>query len=487
MTIARPKTTPSGTQAAPSGEFRGLTGLRIVAAAWVVLFHFHFTPLPGVGEVTSVLGPLVTSGALGVDLFFVLSGFVIAHTYLDKLGPALRVRATARFVWARASRIWPAYVLVFNLFGIWLLARTVMGSDPEIAFQAVQPVLSVGEWLQQVVMVQLWGNPFFDGASWVGATWSISAEWLAYLLFPLAAVGFFRLRRLPAGVLLLAALALMTPMVLAYATAGHPYYSWSWLVRILCGFGAGVLVQMAVRKLRWTSDLRRRASIAAAVLPVILVAGLFVGEMVGEGRGGVVIVAFPLLVGALALADRGPAMVLSMPWAVHGGRLSYSLYLVHIPMFEVFWLAQRRFTWLGPHTVFAHVVAVIVLVSTVLVAALLYRMVEEPAQHRLRAFRRPVAPTVAPPAPRLAADALRPTADPVAAVHAARMALTPAVPDAGPALTPEPRHAATSQRRSTLASVLVNAQRRRPSHRAELVADLERAEHVRSGYLHTGS
>jgi hypothetical protein len=202
----------------------------------------------------------------------------------------------------------------------------------------------------------------------------------------------------------------------------------------------------------------------------------------------VVIALFPLLVGALALADRGPAMVLSMPWAVYGGRLSYSLYLVHIPMFEVFWLAQRRFTWLGPHTVFAHVAAVIVLGSTIVVAALLYRMIEEPAQRRLRAFRRPATATaVAPPAPRLAADALRTTADPVAAIQAARRALTSAVPGALPVLAPEPRHAASSGRRSTLSTVLVNAQRRRPLHRAELMADLERAEHVRSGYLHTSS
>jgi peptidoglycan/LPS O-acetylase OafA/YrhL len=127
---------------AARGELRGLTGLRIVAAVWVVLFHFHFTPLPGVAEVSAVLGPLIANGALGVDLFFVLSGFVIAYTYLEKLGPRLRAGATVRFVWARASRMWPLYALVFHLFGIWLVARLVLGTDPQIAWQAAQPEMT---------------------------------------------------------------------------------------------------------------------------------------------------------------------------------------------------------------------------------------------------------------------------------------------------------------------------------------------------------
>jgi peptidoglycan/LPS O-acetylase OafA/YrhL len=163
----------------------------------VVLFHFHFTPLPGVTEAVGALGPLITSGALGVDLFFVLSGFVIAYTYLDELGPALQIRATARFVWARACRLWPVYLLVLHLFGAWLVVRAAVGPDGEIAFQAVQPVLDVGQYLQQLLLVQLWDEAYFDGASWVGSTWSISAEWLAYLLFPVAALALHRMRRLP--------------------------------------------------------------------------------------------------------------------------------------------------------------------------------------------------------------------------------------------------------------------------------------------------
>jgi peptidoglycan/LPS O-acetylase OafA/YrhL len=384
-----PRATRPGDGVAPRpAEFRTLTGLRIVAAVWVVLFHFHFTALDGVSAAANVLGPLVTAGALGVDLFFVLSGFVIAHTYLDRLGPALRVGTTARFVWARACRIWPAYALVFHLFGLWLVARLVWGSDGRIAFQTVQPVVSWSEYLRQLVLVQLWDNSYFDGVSWVGSTWSISAEWLAYLLFPVAALVFHRLRDLPVALLGAGSLALMTPIAWAYLLTGSPYHPWSWAVRVLCGFGAGVLAQLVVSQLstsgRPSIRVRKWASAIAAALPLVVAAGLVAGELVGPGRGGAVLVAFPVLVAALALADRGPAMWLARPRAVWGGRISYSLYLVHIPMFEVFWTAQEHFPLLlGRSTVAAHALGLAVLLGTVPVAALVHGLVEEPSRTRL--------------------------------------------------------------------------------------------------------
>jgi peptidoglycan/LPS O-acetylase OafA/YrhL len=470
----------------------------------VVLFHFHFTALPGVADVVGVLGPLVTAGALGVDLFFVLSGFVIAHTYLDQLGPALRAGITARFVWARLCRMWPAYALVFHLFGIWLVVRSELGSDGEIAFQSVQPVLDAGQYVQQLSMVQLWDDPYFDGASWVGSTWSISAEWLAYLLFPVAALGFFRLRRLPAVVLAATALALMAPQAVAYLTTGSPYYDWSWLVRILCGFGAGVFAYLAVRRIRWTARALDTASVLAAVLPVAIAGGLLAGERVGAGRGGAVIVLFPLLVGALSMADRGPARILSTDWAVHGGRLSYCLYLVHIPMFEIYWLALRRFSGpLAPHTVLAHTVGVLVLLATLPMAAWVYNSVEEPARRRMRRAatvvgRVPVRagialgflrarPIALPDVPDVGASADGALATAASRFAAKRRALAIArgLDSAGEAATGA--HAASALRPPTLATALLTAQRRRPAHRADIWADYERAEYIRGAYLRAGS
>jgi peptidoglycan/LPS O-acetylase OafA/YrhL len=462
---------------------------------WVVLFHFHFTPLAGVTEVVGALGPLITSGALGVDLFFVLSGFVIAYTYLDQLGPALRARATARFVWARACRLWPVYLLVLHLFGAWLVLRATVSTDGEIAFQAVQPVLDAGQYLQQLVLVQLWDDAHFDGASWVGSTWSISAEWLAYLLFPVAALLLHRMRNLPVAVLAAGALVLMLPMTWAYLSTGDPYFPWSWLVRILCGFGAGALAYLVVRRMHRTPTACAVASGVAAAVPVLMAAGLLLGELAGPGRGGAVILLFPLLVGALAVADRGPAMLLSTSLLVYGGRVSYGLYLVHIPLFEVYWLALRRFAWLGPHTGLAHVVGGIVLLSTFGAAALTYHLVEEPSRRRLRALTPAVEQLPVRASLALGILRERPATLPGAAAAADGAPATTATRFAArrraraDELRSQPRHAASPQRPATLAAALVKAQQRRAAHRSELNLwyDHERAEYIRGGYLHAGN
>ena len=76
-------TTDATTTTVGRGEIRQLTGLRIVAALWVVAFHFMFTPGDAYTELLEPLRPVITTGALGVDLFYVLSGFVITLTYLD--------------------------------------------------------------------------------------------------------------------------------------------------------------------------------------------------------------------------------------------------------------------------------------------------------------------------------------------------------------------------------------------------------------------
>ncbi|MGY1821289.1 acyltransferase family protein [Geodermatophilus sp. SYSU D00079] len=369
------------------GEIRSLTGLRIVAAFWVVAFHFSFTPGDTYTALWEPLRPIVRTGALGVDLFYVLSGFVITLTYLQKMGRRPSGRGALTFWWARICRVWPVYAVVTTLFGGWLLYKGTRVADGVVAYQTEQPVVDLWHYLQQLAMVQLWTRPGFDGSSWVGAAWSISAEWLAYVLFPLAVLLLWRLRNAPAVVTGALAIGAMLPFAYTCFTTGDPYFPWSWALRIGAGFLAGAFTCLAVRRIPVTPRVERvAAGVAVLALAEILV-GLWWGEWRGQGEGeygGVVVLAFPVLVGALALSRRGLSRMLATEPMVHGGRISYSLYLVHVPVFEVFWTSMGWTPSIAPGSGLAGFLIPHVLLLTVLLAHLCYRHLEEPARLFLR-------------------------------------------------------------------------------------------------------
>jgi peptidoglycan/LPS O-acetylase OafA/YrhL len=380
---------------AARGEIRALTGLRFFAALYVIAFHFQFTRGDAYARILEPFQPLIESGALGVDLFFVLSGFVIAHVYARTLGPGPRARAVGSFLWARFSRIWPVYALVTIGFGLWLLVRAHFDKDGIITVQALQPSLGWRSWVAQLLMVQLWNRPVFHGASFSGPSWSISAEWLAYVAFPVLILFAWRLRHGRPGILAFLALIPLLPQVWIAALPADPPFMWA--MRIAGGFSSGVLIWLAVRRIPPSPRVSRvAAGIAVAALVEI---GLVLGwsSAVGisldrNGVRGLAIFAFPVLIGALALSDRGPAAALSHPWAVHGGRISYSLYLIHLPIFELYWTAMANIPAFAPGTALAAFLSPHVLLLPLVAAHILWRFVEEPARRWLRTrdpFRHP--------------------------------------------------------------------------------------------------
>jgi peptidoglycan/LPS O-acetylase OafA/YrhL len=368
-------------------EIRALTGLRIVAALWVVAFHFHFTPGETYTAAWQFLRPVIDAGALGVDLFFVLSGFVITLTYLDSAGPRLTVAGTRSFLWARISRIWPVHVLVTTVFGGWLAYKATRVSDGYLAYQTIQPQVDLPHYLEQLLMVQLWHRPTYQGASWVGPAWSLSAEWLAYVSFPVVVLVLWRLRNAP--VLVTGALAVGCLLPAAYLSVAHGAldFPFAWLLRIAGGFLAGALTCLTVRRLRTTPGADRLAGWCATLAVLLIAAGLWWADWRGQGTSGsawVVAPLFPVLVGALALSTSGPARLLATRPMVHGGRISFALYLVHIPVFEAFWTFMQWHPRMAPGTVVGTVATPLVFLSVFVLAHLVHRFVEEPAHRALR-------------------------------------------------------------------------------------------------------
>ncbi len=367
-----------------TGEIKALTGLRIVAALWVVLFHYRPPLWAASPRMHDDFAPLLDAGAQGVDLFFILSGFVLAWNYLDRMGPAWSARGTWHFLWLRLSRVWPVYLVTMHLAALWIFVTLHVGDFPSPDAERLTAV----SYVRQLLMVQLWFEPFFDNTSWDGPAWSISAEWLAYLLFGGLVLVVFRIALVTRArmLLVLAMIAALPPTALLLGT-GLFYSPWSWLPRILAQFAAGALACAAVRRLR----LSGRGRLAAGYVSVLLVAAIVVGLYYYDAHpvsgivdsGGLTAVLYLPLVVALSVGTGPLPALLSTRLMRYGGRISFSLYMIHEPVHTIWDWMVRQYRIVVPMST-AKLAAAGLIVVAVLAAVALYHLVEEPAQRWMR-------------------------------------------------------------------------------------------------------
>lgn len=367
-----------------SGEIKALTGLRIIAAVWVVLFHFRPLLRAAAPDFSDALAPVLNCGAQGVDLFFILSGFVLTWNYLDRMGWSWSTRATAHFLWLRLARVWPVYLVTLQLAAVWVIFTLHVGHVPS---KDVSQLTAVS-YVRQLLLVQLWFQPFFDGSSWDGPAWSISAEWLAYLLFGLLVLVIFRMAHATrARNLIWLSIAASLPPVLLLLATGQFYTPWSWLPRIVMQFIAGSLVAAAVTRLRPTDRARRGAGYVSALLIVAIVGLLYLLDahpVPGvTDSSGLVDVLFVPLVMTLAMGLGSLPALLSTPMMVFGGQISFCLYMVHELVHTAWtWAAEQfQLTLQGSG---GKLTVVGLLAITAGIAIVLFHIVEEPARRWMR-------------------------------------------------------------------------------------------------------
>ncbi len=382
------------------GQFiRQLTGVRFLAAAWVMLYHYQ-PALATAGILIPIVHEILRVGSLGVDLFFALSGFILTHTYLTKLGPAIKAKKVSHFLWLRLARIYPVHFVMLNVAGIAVLAQGLTGAPNARDRDWLNP----WDYLKQLLLVQEWGPDPARG--WNFVAWSLSLEWLAYLLFPLIALVLFRVRdRLPTPTLAVATFGCLMPLLwIGFARtsniANDPYLvgGWGSTYRILCEFTAGGFLYLVVRRLAGSHGpsvrVRAVALWLAWLIPVAIVAtSVGLGNIPSLQWPGLAneapkfyIVLVPMLVawiGALALTARGPSRFFSHRRMILGGFISYSLYMIH----EVWYgLWKAGMSAAGIDGGVAYLVGVVGLIAmTIVFAYLMWRIVEEPSREWMRA------------------------------------------------------------------------------------------------------
>ncbi|TQL45001.1 peptidoglycan/LPS O-acetylase OafA/YrhL [Homoserinimonas aerilata] len=395
---ASPTTTPQRLYIAP------LTGIRALAAFWVFTRHFR-TELLDAFPGMHLLAPLMNVGYLGVDLFFILSGFILTVTHLDSMNERYDWRESLGFLWLRIGRVWPLTAFVLMLFGSYFLFQAWSTGNPAFLAQ-----LDVPRLVQHLTLVHAWYPHVLD---WNGLDWSISAEWMAYLTFGLGGVlllGRFAKVISPRGMLIVMALLTLPMIVVGSGMQDDTILLFSndaWEImggivalRVLTEFwiGAILAVYLRDRMLRGTSSRLPVPTITAVAIAVVvyLVTAFdplrfprpgqeqfYNGvDQIAPTETIIVLPLFVLLIGSLAVCGRDPlARLLATRPLVLGGKVSYALYLSHpLVIGAGLELTNRS----GASGAWLAIIAILVIAASWVFAWVLWRFIEEPARKAAR-------------------------------------------------------------------------------------------------------
>ncbi|HEY0926339.1 acyltransferase [Brevundimonas sp.] len=341
-----------------------LTGVRFFLALGVVLFHYQlYWTLPPESA------GLLNRSRLGVDVFFILSGFILTHVYLQGDRP-LDYR---RFLAARFARVYPAHLFILLAMLGLVLAAPMFGVGLEPG--RFNPT----DFAATLFLVQAW-FPRDTLVLWNGPAWSLSAEWFAYLAFPFYAALATRLRVRPWALIAIAAMlfvALDAVYRLQFGRVLPRAEDSMGILRIIPEFLYGVGLYYLGQ--RWTPSAR-----TAVIGALATTAALLALMQLGADDRIIVVAAGPFILSLALLAKADVRTFLSHPVALFAGEASFALYLVHIPVLMV-WrnAAQALAGWSGDYRMgMAELAAMLAL--TLVAAAAIHVFVEQPSRRWLR-------------------------------------------------------------------------------------------------------
>jgi peptidoglycan/LPS O-acetylase OafA/YrhL len=337
------------------GHIATVEGLRGVAVLWVVLFHFCVVRSTGASDpwiaFVDAIRPLavvIRNGYLGVDLFFLITGFLLALPWFRNAARAMPPPSATAFYERRLRRIVPAYYvqLAFLFFVVLPLIRGLMYWRQDLGFLLFN--------LGAHATFLHYTSPITSASlSLNGPLWTLALEMQYYLLLPLIAPFFVRAPWRAALALILVAAAWrwlsfhdLEPLVRMQMALG----SWwsipeptirafiaSQLPGYLAHFALGILAGRAWLswKDRAASPMRTAIAAGFAAASLALLYWLYAG-------GGAVVGEMSWLVSAIAMAAAMTAIV-STRIPVGNvlfanrpiqfvGRVSYSAYLYHLPL-----------------------------------------------------------------------------------------------------------------------------------------------------------
>ena len=331
-----------------------LTSVRAIAAFTVVVFHMFFSEQNAPGFFNN----LIADGHLGVDFFFMLSGFILTHVYVNQWrGGTFNY---AGFLTNRFARVYPLHLAMTLLVLLAYQVGKFIGSDSATIGQ---------NWSHlpfHIFLMHAWG--FTDSHSWNFPSWSVSAEAFAYLLFPLILLGCLKVGRLAAMVIGL--ILFFAASLFAKAVIGHELtklmYNFG-IIRVFVEFTLGVAIYLILERHRLPQPWVR-PGIVLCVASVLALSGIQADERL-------IVLTMAVLLACLAQrASMAQGGILRSRLMIYLGEISYATYMVHI---LVLFVAKT----IGPKLGLTYgeaPLAVLSIIGIYVASAILFHFIEKP-------------------------------------------------------------------------------------------------------------
>jgi len=344
-------------------HLNALTGIRFFAALYVAIYHFF--PVKGLPEWAQVI---VKSGFMGVSFFFLLSGFIMVYNYVPKADGLNK----AKYWWVRVARIYPIYFVAM------LISLPGFLKSLEGGISAAAPHL-----LTRFTAIHAWIPSHIDG--WNTPSWSLSCEAFFYLIFPFLVPWFAKMnlksaQMVFAGCALLALLGPLLSVIWGLDSKSPTYYFLYYsplfhTPQFLAGAALGRIYMHAPAPTRQTGTL------AAAFGLLVVLMFAFYGQAIFV-QCGVMLAPFAMLIWALAKGSGSLNNFLSHPKMHLLGDASYSLYILHAPVFAYLSLVLPALKKDPP----IWMVAGIYLPLVVVISLLAFQFIEKPCRKAIRSW-----------------------------------------------------------------------------------------------------
>lgn len=330
-----------------------------------------------------------------VDLFFILSGFIMLHVYKEQFSNELKVKNYLGFLKARLARIYPLhfFTLLFLVFIYYASLNTYMLGDLSDFIHDPKAIPT------HLFLLQSFGlHTIF---TWNLTSWSVSAEWFSYLLFPILAL--FVIRKKNLAIILLSIGAILIYLLLVYYLPRSPYsggnpgiydlnFSFDWgFLRGLAGFISGMICYQIYKIKSLNIFLSKDFNGIVSIVLFIFVSRSRITDLI-------FIPVFMLILLSTVSNTQVLHKIFTLKPLQFVGKISYSIYMVHYILILCVLmpiLKLLKFNYIGPGSLVPSLgvglsMCAIFILIVIFFSSITYRAIEKPFRNwinRMKVFK----------------------------------------------------------------------------------------------------